>query len=90
MNVSSGDMKKAMEPGIVWFKKGGKEIVDARTPLTNGMNFAKKGDAKTKTKVAGYSIVQAENMDVVKAIIADSPQFILPQASIEVFEMMPM
>ena len=90
MNVSPAEMKKAMEPWMAWFKKAGKAIVDAGTPLANGMHFTKKSGTKSKTEVAGYSIVQAESMDAVKAMIADNPQFMLPKASIEVFEMMQM
>ena len=90
MNVSPEEMKKGMEPWVAWFKKGGKAFVDAGTPLGNGMHFTKKAGTKSKTEVTGYSIVQAENMDAVKAMLADSPHFMMPKASIEVFEMMPM
>ncbi len=90
MNVSPEEMKKAMEPWVAWFKKGGNAFVDAGTPLGNGMHFTKEAGTKSKTEVTGYSIVQAENMDAVKAMLADSPHFMMPNASIEVLEMMPM
>ena len=90
MNVSPEDLKKGMEPWLAWFKKGGKAFVDTGTPLANGMHYTKAGSAKGKSEVTGYSIVQAENMDAVKAILADSPHFMMQKASIEVFEMMPM
>jgi hypothetical protein len=56
----------------------------------NGMNFTKKGSSKGKTEVAGYSIVQAEDMEGVKTIIANHPHYMMPKASIEVLEIMPM
>jgi hypothetical protein len=90
MNVSPEEMKKGMEPWLAWFKKAGKTLVDAGTPLGNSMHFTKRGGSKGKTEVTGYSIVQAENMDAVKAMITDNPHFMMPKASIEVFEMMPM
>jgi hypothetical protein len=90
MNVSPEEMKKGMEPWVAWFKKGGKAFVDAGTPLGNGVHLTKKNSAKGKTEVTGYSIVQAENIDAVKAMLSDSPHFMMPKASIEVLEMMPM
>ena len=90
MNVSPEEMKKGMEPWMAWFKKAGKAIVDMGAPLGNGMHYTKAATTKSKSEVAGYSIVQAENIDAVKAMIADNPQFMLPKASIEVFEIMPM
>ncbi len=90
MNVSPEEMKKGMEPWVAWFKKGGKAFVDAGTPLVNGMHFTKKTATKGKTEVTGYSIVQTENMEAVKALLAECPHFMMPKASIEVLEMMPM
>jgi hypothetical protein len=90
MNISPEEMKKGMEPWLAWFKKGGKAFVDAGTPLTNGMHVTKTGSSKGKTEVTGYSIVQAKDIDTAKAMLADSPHFMIPKASIEVLEMMPM
>lgn len=90
MNVSPEEMKKGMEPWMAWFKKAGKAIVDMGAPLGNGMHYTKTATTKSKSEVAGYSIVQADNIDAVKAMIADNPQFMLPKASIEIFEIMPM
>jgi hypothetical protein len=90
MNVSPEDMKKGMEPWLTWFKKCGKALVDGGTPLGNGIHFTKRGSSKGKTEVTGYSIVQAEDIDAVKALLANHPHFVLPKASIEVLEMMPM
>ena len=91
MITSSEEIKKAkMEPWLAWFKKGGKAFVDMGTPLGNGMDLTKKGLTKGKTKVTGYSILQAKDLDAVKAMLADSPQLLIPKASFEVFEMTPM
>ena len=59
-------------------------------PLGNGMHFTKMGSSKGQTEVTGYTIVQAEDMEGMKAIIADHPHFMMPKASIEVLEIMPM
>jgi hypothetical protein len=84
MNVSPEEMKKAREPWMAWFKKYEKTFVDTGTQL---VNEASKG----KTQVTGYAIVQAKDMDAVKTLLADGPYFMMmPKASAEVFEMMPM
>jgi hypothetical protein len=90
MNVSPEDMKKGMEPWLAWFKKVGKGMVDQGTPLGNGMHITKTASSPGKTQVTGYTIVQAENIDAVKAMIKGHPHYMLPNASIEVLEIMSM
>jgi hypothetical protein len=90
MNVSPEEMKKGMEPWNVWFKKYGKCIVDMGAPLGKGMHFSKRGSSKGKTELTGYTIVQAEDMDAVKAMVEGHPHFMLPKSTIEVLEIMPM
>jgi hypothetical protein len=87
---SPEEIKKGMEPWLTWFKKCGKSIVDNGNMVGNGMNFTKTGSSKAKSNVAGYSIVQAEDMDGAKAVIANHPHYMMPKASIEVLEIMPM
>ena len=90
MNVSPEEMKKGMEPWLAWFKKQGKAIVDMGAPLGMGMHFTKQGNSKGKTEITGYTIVQADDIDGVKAMVNGHPHFMLPKASIEVLEIMPM
>lgn len=90
MNVSPEQMKKAMEPWLAWFKKYEKAFVDRGTQLVNGIHITKNKASKGKTQVTGYAIVQAKDMDAVKTLLADGPYFMMmPEASAEVFEMMP-
>jgi hypothetical protein len=90
MNVSPEEMKKGMEPWIVWIKKMGKALDEGGTPLVNGIHFTKNRESKGKTEVTGFNILRAKDMDEVKMMLTDHPHFIVPEASIEVFEMMPM
>ena len=90
MNVSPEEMKKGMEPWIAWQKKNGKAIVDFGAPLGKGTCYDKKGSSKSKSEVTGYSIIEAKNIDAVKTIVANHPHLMMPKASIEVLEMMPM
>jgi hypothetical protein len=87
--LSPEEMKKGMEPWLAWFNKIGGALVEGGAPLGNGMNFTAKASSKSKSQVTGYSIVQADDMDAVKALVKDHPHFMLPNSSIEVFEIMP-
>lgn len=90
MNVSTEEMEKKMEPWMAWYKKAGKAIVDAGTPLVKGMHFTKSGSSKGKTEVTGYSIVQTKDIETIKAMLTDHPHLMIPKSSIEIFEMLPM
>jgi hypothetical protein len=90
MNVSPEEMKKGMEPWNAWYKKCGKAIVDMGAPLGKGTCIDKKGSTKGQTQVTGYTIVQAKDMDSAKAMFTDHPHLMMPKASIEVLEIMPM
>ena len=82
------EAQKGMEPWMAWQKKYGKAIVDMGAPLGKSARLEKKGSSKGKTDVTGYTIIQAKDMDEVKAILADHPIYMMPKASIEVFEIM--
>ena len=90
MNVSPEEMKKGMEPWIKRQKKNGKAIVDFGPPLGKGTCYDKKGSSKSKSEVTGYSIIEAKDMNRVKTIVANHTHLIMPKASIEVLEIMPM
>jgi hypothetical protein len=90
MNVTPEEMKKGMEPWMAWYSKCGKSIVDQGAPLGKGACVDNKGDAKAQTQVTGYTIVQAKDLDAAKAMIMDHPHLMMPKASIEVLEIMPM
>lgn len=90
MNVSAEDMTKGMEPWNAWYKKCGKAIVDQGAPLGNGECLDKKGSAKGQTQVTGYTIVHANDMAAAKAMVTGHPHLMMPKASIEVLELMPM
>lgn len=58
--------------------------------MGKGIHFTKNSDSKGKIKVIGYPIVEAKDMDVAKKRLANHSHFMMPKASIEVLEMMPM
>ena len=75
---------------MAWYKKCGKAIVDMGAPLGKGVCLDKKGTSKGKTQITGYTIVQTKDMDAAKSMLADHPHLMMPKASIEVLEIMPM
>lgn len=90
MNVSPEEMKKGMEPWNAWYKKYEKAIVDMGAPLGKGTCLDKKGSSISQTQVTGYSIVRAKDMEAVKAMLTNHPHLMMPKASIEALEIMPM
>jgi hypothetical protein len=89
-NASPEDMQKGMEPWVRWFDTNKQAMVEMGTPTGNEMNVTKAGSSRPTTFIGGYSIVQAEDMDAVKAVLSDHPHYMMEGNSIEVLELMPM
>jgi len=88
---SPEDMKKGMEEWMVWAKKCGEGLVDMGAPLGNGQKVSKEGSSKTEGNVAGYSVLQAENMEGALEMLQDHPHLGWAEGcDIEVFEEMPL
>ncbi len=89
-NASPEEQAKGMEAWMVWAKKCGDKLVDLGSPLTNGLALTPNGSSKSNRNVAGYSILQAENIDEAKALLKGHPHLDWNAAcSIEVHETMP-
>ncbi|MGL1888782.1 MAG: hypothetical protein OCD76_19885 [Reichenbachiella sp.] len=71
---SPEEMKKGMEAWVVWAKKCGDQLIDMGTPLGGGQSLKPDGFSTDSTyDVAGYSIVQASDMDAAKSLFNDHP-----------------
>ena len=88
IDLSSEEKKKQREPWIAWEKKTGKALVVSGIPLINGMKIRKDNISHTKTQITGYTVIQAEDWEAFKAILADNPFLMMQKASFEVFEIM--
>ena len=83
--------QKIMQLWIDWYTRQGAAIVDPGVPLASGMNYTTTTSARAQAPhVSGYSIVQAANVDGVHKMISDHPHLMMPDASIQVLEMLPM
>lgn len=91
-NTSPEDQAKGMEAWMTWAKKCGDKLVDLGNPLTNGQQLSPDGkSAASKQNVAGYSVLQAENMEEAKALLQGHPHLGWNAAcTIEVHESMPL
>jgi hypothetical protein len=76
-----------MEVWYNWAKKCGDKLVDLGTPLANGQSISPNGSSASSKEVAGYSILQAKDMNEAKALLKDHPHLSWNAAcSIEVHE----
>lgn len=89
-NASPEEMAAGMQPWLDWFGKMGPAMVDGGAPLGHGVSMTKDGPADSSLHVAGYSIIEAADVDAAKAMVADHPHFMMPGATVEVLEVMPM
>lgn len=89
--ASLEEMKKGMEPWMVWAKKIGSGMVDLGTPLGNGRKVTKSGVTASNSQVTGYSVLQAEDMDAAVEMLKNHPHLgWAAGCEIEVYESMPL
>ena len=89
--ASPEEIKKGMEPWMVWAKKCGSGLVDMGTPLGNGQKLTPKGSSVSNKEVTGYSILEAESMEKAKEMLKGHPHLNWnPACEIEVYESLPL
>ena len=69
-----------------WSTKGGSAVVDLGLPLSNGRKLTSNGATDAGTEVAGYSILQADNIEGAERRLDSHPHLQMPGAAIEVYE----
>ena len=70
---SPEDMKKGMEEWMKWAEKCGEHLVDLGNPLGNGLEINSSGSSPSSRGVAGYSILQANDMAEAEDLLKDHP-----------------
>lgn len=87
--ASPEDMKKGMEPWMVWAKKCGSGLVDMGSPLANAQKVKQGSTEASSSTVVGYSVLQADSMDKAVAMLKDHPHLEwMDSCEIEVHETM--
>ncbi|MFK7776319.1 MAG: hypothetical protein AB8F94_29625 [Saprospiraceae bacterium] len=88
VNITPEQAAEGMKPWAVWKEKCGSALVDMGAPLVAGQLADTSGNrAGSGSNVSGYSIVQGESLEDVKALFKDHPHLSwAPDSSIEIFE----
>ena len=90
--ASPEEMKKGMEPWMVWAEKCGEQLLDMGNPLMGGIKLNHDGSNVPSDKdVVGYSILKAASMDEAKSLMDGHPHLNWAEGcEIEVHETMPL
>jgi hypothetical protein len=82
------DMAAAMEQWNNWAAKVGNGLIDFGTPLANGVRVSAGGaTAPSQREVAGYSIIEADNLEAAVELAKVHPHLNMPGGcEIEVHE----
>ena len=88
---SEEDMKKGYEEWMSWKNKCGSGMVDMGSPLGKGKVVGKGGASDAPQGIAGYSILQAEDMNGALEMLKNHPHLKWDDScTISVYEAMPM
>jgi len=90
-NMTPEMQAEGMKAWMTWARQCGDKLVDLGSPLANGQSLTPKGSAASNKQVAGYSVLQANNMEEAKSLLQGHPHLGWNAAcSIEVHETMPL
>ena len=88
-NADPEQMQAGMELWIKWSQNAVPAIDDFGRPLGNGRVLPSGAQSYDGNAIGGYSILEAESLDAVTALLDGHPHFHSPDASIEVLELLP-
>ncbi len=87
---SPQEMEAVMGAWNAWAGKVGDGMVDFGTPLAGGVRVTTDGTATSERDVAGYSIIEAADLDAALALAQAHPHLNMPGGcEIEVHEAQP-
>ncbi|MEK7152764.1 MAG: hypothetical protein AAB834_02355 [Patescibacteria group bacterium] len=70
-----------------WFASAGESLVDRGSPMNNGLTVHGDGTSDASaTGLNGYSIIQAENTDEARDLVASHPYLSGSGCTVEIFE----
>jgi hypothetical protein len=71
--VPPEEQAKEMETWMQWAQRCGDKLVDLGSPLAGGQKLSPSGSSDSNLNIAGYSILQADNMDEAKKLLQGHP-----------------
>lgn len=84
------EMEAVMGQWMSWAGRVGEGMVDFGTPLGGGMNVSPEGTSPSSREVAGYTLIEAADMDAALALAQEHPHLTMPGGcTIEVHEAQP-
>lgn len=90
-NSTPEQRKAGIDMWMQWASRAGGAIVEMGAPLGAAETVDGKGARQNiRATLGGYSVLQAESMDVMASLLEGHPHFHSPGASIEVHEVMGM
>ena len=91
--TSDEDKKKAqqemMHAWMKWMQDNQNSIVEPGGPLGKTKRIGVQGPSDVRNDLTGYTIVQAETHDAAAKIFHGHPHFRMPQATVELMELLP-
>lgn len=77
-----------MDAWMTWGSKAGDAIVDMGSPVARATSVG--ADRATGDFIGGYSIMEADSVDAIRALLDGHPHLMLDGAAIEVHEFLPL
>ena len=78
--------QEGMKAWMEWAGRAGDGIVDLGNPLGSGVEITATGTSEAAAGVAGYGIIQADDLAGAQALLDGHPHLMMPGASIQVYE----
>jgi hypothetical protein len=72
------EMEKVMGDWMAWAGRVGDGMVDFGTPLAGGIRVTRDGTSPSEREVAGYTIIEAEDLDAALGLAMVHPHLNMP------------
>jgi hypothetical protein len=82
--------KAGMDAWMAWAGKAAASIIELGSPLGSGLHVESGSSTTGQTQIRGYSILQASTGDEIARLLEGHAHLMMPGASIEVLEALPM
>ena len=90
MKSSPEDSKKWMKEWQEWSETNKKAIKDPGSPVGKAKKISAKGVEDLRNNVGGYSVVEAQSLDDATHLFGQHPHYNLPEAWVELIEVVDM
>ena len=89
-DMSPADMQRGMQAWSTWMADHGGQVVEPGGPLGKTKKVSKAGVADVRNHLAGFTIIEAADIDAAAALFKDHPHFtIFPGDGVEIMPVLP-